>query len=342
MECIQVLDWAAGPKYTTVEPPPEPDANSVRVRVVAVGQHHVVRSMASGKHYASGSLPHTPGMDGVGVDTSSGNLVYFSLMGVPGAGGSYVGIVNVPRSHVWALPSGVDPVQAAALMNPAMSSWMALKERVDFPKGSQQSPPPADWTCLIIGATSISGRLAVKIARSFGAKAVFGAARNASKLDAIDLDARIVLQDPPSSTDFNAAANVSVVLDYLYGPYPEVFLKCAARATLKQRAAQHAAPSRPLTYVSIGSVAGSEAAIPSAVLRGKDTTLRGAGIGSWDVEALGDETPAMLDILRGASMPEVKAVSVKEAERVWNGSGAAGAGERLVFVFDEAYVTRYS
>jgi hypothetical protein len=50
----------------------------------------------------------------------------------------------------------------------------------------------------------------------------------------------------------------------------------------------------------------------------------------------------MLDILRGARQPEVKAVSVKEAERVWNGSGTAGAGERLVFVFDEAYVTRYS
>jgi NADPH:quinone reductase-like Zn-dependent oxidoreductase len=330
MQFVEVVDWESGPKLATTDAPAKPSSPSMtQVHVVAVGQHHIVRSMASGKHYASGALPHIPGVDGVGIDTSTNKMVYFFLLGMAGPRkGSFAEYVNVPKSHVCELPGDVDPVQVASLMNAVMSSWMAFKGRVDFLRDTKSAEEAREWTCLILGATTMSGRLATKTARTLGATQVFGAARNESKLAKQDLDARIVLREPASATDFSPASTVSVVLDYLYGPHPRAFLEStAARA--------HTASSPPLTFVSIGALAGAETQIPSALLRSRDVTLRGAGIGSWDVGELGGQVPAMMDVLRGVKMDEVKAVSVRQVEEAWSHR----EGERVVFVFDEKYAT---
>lgn len=320
MRAVQVVDWASAPQLTESKPPSLPsDQSTVQIRVIAVGLHQVVRSRASGKHYTSGSLPHTPGIDGVGVNTSTGKHVYFLTMGTASTG-SFVELVNVPATHVFTLPDGVDPIQAAALMNPIMSSWMALKWRT----GILQHGPVGGWTCLIVGALTVSGKLAIKTARTLGADKVIGAARNGGQLAQLDLDDRIILREPPRSSDFSAAASASVVLDYLYGPYPRAFLEStAARAK--------GAP--PLTYVSIGSLAGADADIPSAALRSRDVTIRGAGAGSWDPQKLLGEVDAMLHVLEGIRLPEVQVVSVGDVERVWGKE--AKPGERVVFVFDD-------
>lgn len=328
MQCVQVLDWEAGPKLATLDHPAKPSSPSMtQVHVVAVGQHQVVKSMASGKHYASGALPHIPGIDGVGVDTSTNKMVYFFLLGIPGPRrGSYVEYINVPKTNVCELPKEVDPVQAAALMNAVMSSWMAFKGRVDFLHETNSPREAGDWTCLVLGATTMGGRMAIKTARTLGAKKVFGAGRNESKLAKQDLDGRIVLREPASSTDFSPASTVSVVLDYLYGPHPQAFLESTAVQA-------YTASSPPLTFVSIGALAGAEASIPSALLRSRDVTIRGAGIGGWDIRELNAQVPAMMDVLKGVKLEEVQAMSVKKVESTWDHP----EGERVVFVFDEKY-----
>ena len=53
------------------------------------------------------------------------------------------------------LPNGVDPVTIAAAMNPAMSSWIALRRRIAFEPGQ---------SVLVLGATGNAGQLAVQIA----------------------------------------------------------------------------------------------------------------------------------------------------------------------------------
>ena len=297
MHTAQVTEWGQNPKYVEVEEPAEPSADSglVKIKVVAAGVHQLVRSLASGKHYASKTLPHVPGADGVGT-TSNGQHVYFIALGT----GSFTEYAVVPERRVFPLPDGVDPLQAAAFVNPAMSSWMAFKARV-----SNLQP---GFSVLILGATSASGTLAISLARSLGAGKVIGAARNADALASLGLDETIVLQDNVSETDFSKANDVDVVLDYLYGPVVEHLFKTIT-------------PTKPLQYVHIGSLAGLDISLPGAVLRSKDITIRGAGPGSWDLKALSTEMPALLQAFSQAKPGKVNVLSLKDIEQTWNTKG---------------------
>ena len=67
-------------------------------------------------------------------------------------------VIGLGRSVV--LPDKTDPVLMAAAMNPAMSSWMALRHRIDF--GHHQK-------VLVLGATGNAGRMAIQVAKRFGA-----------------------------------------------------------------------------------------------------------------------------------------------------------------------------
>lgn len=153
MHQAQVTEWGQAPKYTEVLEPPAPSADEIQLKILATGLHRVVRSRAAGKHYSSGTLPHVPGVDGVG-QVEDGKTYYFFSFGV----GAMADIVNVPKRNAMPLPDGVDPTQAAGIVNPAMSSWIALKSRT--------TNLPKDFTVLILGATSASGRVAIPLARS--------------------------------------------------------------------------------------------------------------------------------------------------------------------------------
>ncbi|KAH7145460.1 hypothetical protein B0J13DRAFT_553539 [Dactylonectria estremocensis] len=311
MLSIRVLAKGAKPvAQRLARPAPPTDSSIAQIKVIAAGLHQVVRSRASGDHYSSTGEANTPGIDGTGINIETGKLVYFvtRLHG----GGSFAEFVNVPVKQTWELPEAVDPIQTAALMNPLMSSWMALKKRVDFPEGKQ-----GGWTCLIMGATSMSGKLAIKVARKFGAAKVIGAGRDEDTLKLLGLDAYVVLKDPVDTTDFSPAADADVVLDYLYGPYVRAFL-----VGTKSR--------NPLTWVSVGGLTRADAEIPSQELRRRDLTIRGAGIGSWDPrDALG-EVAHMLQLLKGTHMDSVEAVPMEDVERGWGISGS-----RVVFVTNE-------
>ncbi|SPO06735.1 uncharacterized protein DNG_09429 [Cephalotrichum gorgonifer] len=313
MQAIQVRDWAAGPKLTTIPRPSIPSNNStVQVRVQAVGLHRLVRAQAAGTHPhpVSALLPMIPGVDGVGVDISTGKRVYFHTFAAPRGTGSFAEYINVPRGSVCEVPDGLDSARVAGLMNPMMSSWMALRTRVELRDG---------WTCLILGATSASGKLAAGIARNMGAAKVYGAARDEGRLAELDLDARVVLKDSVEDTHFLGAGEADVVLDYLYGPWPKVYLA-------KSRA------HSPLTWLSIGNLAGAEAEIPGPKLRGRDVTIRGSGLGSWSPERMDAvEMAGMMDVLMKIAGvgSDVKVWNIGEAEEVWR----AQLRERVVFTF---------
>ncbi|WVN89867.1 uncharacterized protein L203_105097 [Cryptococcus depauperatus CBS 7841] len=330
MRALQVLDWSQGAKAVDAAKPPAPAAGSsaIQIRVLAAGVHQLVRSRASGRHYSSRTLPHTPGVDGVGVDTSCGRAVYFSLLGEATGGqhaseiGTMVEYVNVRSTCIAELPEGVDPAYAAAMMNPIMSSWMALRYRAG------DAVKSTGWSCLVVGATGASGRMAVRTARAQGAGRIIGAARNEDKLSAVEgLDARVVLRDPPSETDWSVAADASVVLDYLWGPWPGAFLA----ATAKTKSA--------LTWISIGAVAGPDAAapgVPAAALRGRDVTIRGSGAGSWTAEQMEAELGGMVAVLKGCDVArgEVVRVRLEDAEagteaggKLWGQAKAEGSWE---------------
>ncbi|KAK0938723.1 hypothetical protein LTR29_009691 [Friedmanniomyces endolithicus] len=242
--------------------------------------------------------PHVPGVDGVGK-TDDGQLVYWFSM----ERGTMADRVNIPKRNVRPLPEGTDPVHAAGIVNPALSSWMALKTRTEG--------LPADFTVLIVGATSASGRVAISLARALGAKKVIGAARNKTVLGTLGLDAMVVLADKPEDTDWSSLGDVDVILDYVYGPVTAHLL-----ASLKSQ--------RLTQYVHIGGLSGQELLLPGAVLRSKNLTIRGSGPGAWRMQDVADSIDELLEVVKGVPEQPIKLVKLKDIEAVWDEPVSAG------------------
>lgn len=307
MHAAIVSTYGKPPVYTAVPDLPAPTPSQLQLKVLATGLHNIVRSKASGKHYSSGPLPQIPGIDGIGA-TSDGARYYFNAFRT---GGSFASHINIESNNAVPLPSKLDAIQAAALVNPATSSWMAMKART--------ADLPPDFTVLILGATSASGRLAIPLARANGAKHVIGAARNASTLSTLGLDGSLVVADDAGSTDFSSlkGVEIDIVLDYINGPLPTALLSSHKQA-------------RPLQYVHIGTLSGQDMALPGAVLRSSNLTIRGSGPGAWSLAQAVEELPSMLEALGGVEEQKVKVLKLEDVETEWE-KKVEGEG-RVVFV----------
>jgi NADPH:quinone reductase-like Zn-dependent oxidoreductase len=263
------------------------------VDVLAAGLHPRVRSQANGSHYTSTSeLPLVPGVDGVGRGPD-GQVRYFILPDTTMGSMAEQTVIDVRRSVV--LPASTDPVAVAAAMNPAMSSWVALRQRTQFRAGQD---------VFILGATGNAGRMAVQVARRLGAGAIIAAGHNAERLADLPADAAVSLEDA------KIAADVDVVIDYLWGE-PAV---AAMTAIVTSRADR----GKPLTWIQIGAVAGATAAIPSAALRASRLDILGSGQGSVSPREYLAELPALAEeITAGTFDVDASAVPLADVEQAW-------------------------
>ncbi|WP_434287917.1 quinone oxidoreductase family protein [Celeribacter sp. SCSIO 80788] len=245
---------------------PTPAEGEVLVTVRAAALSQLVRAKASGAHYSfDGGYPFVPGVDGTGV-LENGARVYFAFPRAPY--GAMAQQVAVPKDHCVALPDGIDDLRAAALANPGMSSWMALKDRARLQPGE---------TVLVNGATGVSGVLAVQIARHLGAGRVIAIGRNPAMLErlkSLGADEAISLTETDDlSARFDAcfATGVDVVLDYLWGPSARSLLVAASRAKPAHTRRR---------FVQIGAMGGGEISLPAGWLRSSAIELMGSGLGS--------------------------------------------------------------
>jgi hypothetical protein len=87
--------------------------------------------------------------------------------------------------------------------------------------------------------------------------------------------------------------------------------------------------AQPLAWVQIGSMAGAEAAIPSAALRSMPLKIVGSGIGSVPVADILAELPELAaQIANGTLRTQARAVPLNEVEQVWP---QPENGQRVVF-----------
>ncbi|MBO3750083.1 zinc-binding alcohol dehydrogenase family protein [Streptosporangiaceae bacterium NEAU-GS5] len=301
------------PRYETIELPEATGHHAVVVDVVAAGLHPRVRSSANGSHYTSaGVLPLVPGIDGVGR-TPAGDLIYFALPDTDF--GSMARQTVIDGRRAIRLPEGTDPLAVAAGMNPAMSSWVALRRRITFQPGSG---------VLILGATGNAGQLAVQIARRLGAGRIVGAGRDAGRLallEGLGADEVVSLDgsaDQAADRLGRAAADVDVVIDYLWGLPAEQAMPALAQARADR--------SRPLTWIQIGSVAGPDITLRSALLRAANFQILGSGQGSVGTAHILAELPALAaDISARALAVNAEAVPLADVEHAWAAHPAPGA-----------------
>jgi NADPH:quinone reductase-like Zn-dependent oxidoreductase len=316
MHAAVVTSFDHAPRYQDFPTPVPTDEDEFVVDVLAVGLHPRVRSQAAGSHYTStDELPLIPGVDGVGRDPD-GRLRYFVLPDTTRGSMSEQTVIDGRRSIV--LPEGTDPVAVAAAMNPAMSSWVALRQRISFEAGQN---------VLVLAATGNAGQMAVQIAKLFGAGKIIAAGRGAERLaelPALGATETVLLEGDPADVAERigrAASDVDVVIDYLWGEPTAAFM--AAVVT------HRADDSRPLSWIEIGSVAGPTASIPSAALRAARLQIVGSGQGSVSPREILAELPGLVDaITSGTFRIDARPVPLADVEQAW--ADALGSRQRIV------------
>jgi NADPH:quinone reductase-like Zn-dependent oxidoreductase len=303
MKAAVVTRFDRPPSFLEFRAPEPVGEYELLIDVLAVGLHPRVRSQSAGVHYTStDELPLVPGIDGVGRDRD-GALRYFVLPDTTMGSMAQRTVIDARRSIL--LPPGADSVRIAAVMNPAMSSWVALRQRLNFQGGQR---------VLVLGATGSAGQLAVQIAGMLGAREVIGAGRDSQRLAA--LTERGAAATIRLGTDSLAeAADVDVVLDYLWGEPTAAAMAEMVTARSDRRA--------PLTWVQIGSVAGPVAAVPSAALRAARLQIVGSGQGSvTTAEILAELTELVSRV--GAFDIDVLTVPLADVEQAWTNPTTTG------------------
>ena len=305
MNAAVVTSFDEPPHYQEFEVPQPTNNDEVLVDVLAVGLHPRTRSGASGAHYTStGRLPMIPGIDGVG-QRPDGKKIYF----VPDddALGTMAdkAVVDVRRSIE--LPDDVDVAKVAAALNPAMSSWVALRRRVPIEPGQ---------SVLVLGATGNAGAMAVQVAKRLGAGRVVGAGRDLVRLNAltsIGADDVVHLTDDADETARalgEAAAEVDIVIDYLWGR--------PAQHAIMALLAKRSDRSRAMNWVQIGAMAGPTIELPSVALRSANFRIQGNGQGAVSTKAYLAELPSLVDeIDAGAIAVKTNSQPLADVEKIW-------------------------
>ncbi|MFI9011554.1 zinc-binding dehydrogenase [Actinosynnema sp. NPDC053489] len=315
MRAAVVTAFDAPPRYDRYPAPVAEGEDAMVVDVLATGLHRLVRARANGAHYsarhsadhsATGVLPLVPGVDAV-VRDPHGRLRYAVLE--DGRLGTFAERTVIDPRRSVELPDDVDPVRIAAAMNPAMSSWVALRRRVAFREGQG---------VLVLGATGNAGRMAVQIARRFGAGRVVAAGRDTSRLAAPrDLGADEVV----TFDQVGRAADVDVVLDYVWGEPAARAMTALVTARRDRRA--------PLDWVQIGSVAGETSPVPASVLRASRLQLCGSGFGSLSARDFLAELPELaVAVHTGAVDVRARAVPLARVAETWDEE----TDDRIVYV----------
>ncbi|MCF0051796.1 zinc-binding alcohol dehydrogenase family protein [Dyadobacter sp. LJ53] len=259
------------PKYTEIPEPLAEKDNQVLVSVKAVAIKQLDKSIASGRHYSSVGTPetgHVPGGDGVCL-LPDGTRVYGM-----GISGMMAEKAFIHKDRIVKLPSALDDATAAALPNAVVGAAMGLKFKANIKDGD---------VVLINGATGVTGQVAVQLAKYYGAKKVIATGRNQqslARLRPLGADETIAITGKDEHfveqlQELHRVTPINIVIDYLWGRTAELILSVLKGKELF---------TNPVTYVSVGSMAGDMIQLSSAILRSVDLKLTGSGIGSWPRE----------------------------------------------------------
>ena len=310
------------PQYTDFPEPIIHGDNELLISVKAAAIKHVDKSRASGKHYSTKNDINRAkiiGGDGVGL-LEDGTRVY-----AIGVSGMIAEKAVIDKSRMAPLPAGIDNVSAAALPNAVIGSAMGFRFRADMKPGE---------TVLINGATGFTGKIAVQIAKHYGAQKIIVTGRNEQSLQSLlTLGADEIVSVKQNDEAFvtqikNLHSNtpIDIVADYLWGHTAELILsalKGNGSFTHKTR------------FVSIGSVTGDILQLSAENLRSVDLQLCGSGLGSWtksQMQKLFSEIlPEMFQLAANKKLEvDTISVSLKDIERLWDMD--VPDGKRLVVI----------
>jgi NADPH:quinone reductase-like Zn-dependent oxidoreductase len=194
-----------------------------------------------------------------------------------------------------------------------MGSAMALRFRASMQQGD---------TVLINGATGFTGKVAVQLAKFYGAKQVIATGRNKETLQSLlQSGADKIISTQQDDDNFmaelktlHAATPIDVVIDYLWGHTAELIL-----ASLKGKGNF----THNTRFVSVGSVTGDKIQLSAQILRSVNLQLSGSGLGSWTKEQVKqlftDILPNAFQLaVDGKLKVETVKINLADIEKMWD------------------------
>ena len=308
------------PQYTDFPEPVVSNENEVLVTVKAVAIKHFDKGQASGSHYSSGTKQENGrvvGGDGVCL-LADGTRVYG--MGITGM---LAEKALIEKSRIVPVPDGVSDAIAAALPNAVFGAAMGLKFKAKILQGD---------IVLINGATGFTGRVAVQIAKYYGAKKIIATGRNQQSLqELLVLGADDIITVNQDDEQFISRLKqihndtpIDVIIDYLWGHTAEMILSCLkGNGSFTNR----------IRYVSVGSMGGDVIQLSAANLRSVDIQLTGSGLGAWSKDevrqAFTTILPEMFALAAAGKLTvDTVEVALSDIAGLWNLD--VPGGQRLV------------
>ncbi len=308
------------PQYVDFPEPIIQNDDEVLVSVKAVAIKHFDKGRAAGTHYSS-DAPQGSGRviggDGVCL-LEDGTRVYGM-----GISGMLAEKATIHKDRMVKIPATLDDATGAALPNAVIGAAMGLKFKADIQPGD---------VVLINGATGFTGRVAVQIAKYYGAKKVIATGRNQQSLDELlrlgaDETISLVQGDEAFKAQIKAIHTqtpIDVIIDYLWGHTAEIILACIkGDGTFTNR----------IRYVSVGAMAGDLIQLSAANLRSVDLQLSGSGLGAWSKKQVGqfftEILPEMFELAaKGKLTVETINVNLEDITGLWDLD--VPGGKRLV------------
>jgi NADPH2:quinone reductase len=322
MKAAVIQKFGDIPRYSDF-PDPVAGGGDVPVKVRAVVLENFDKLTASGKHYASTHMfPAFPAIVGhFGIaELQDGTLVTFGGSRPPyGAMAQFAVVPKEYKAYMMPIPADVDLLLAAALPPSALTSLLPLKYGVNLRPGE---------TVLINGATGVSGKIAVQMAKLLGAGKVVGTGRDDARLqNLLELGADAVIDTRKSDEEVKeaflreAGKGYHVVLDYLWGHPTELLLQALVPK-------QAGFEKHKTVLVQIGESAGPTITLPAEALRTSGVHLSGGG------DIPGEAVPKAIKQIwqwmkEGKFTMDIEQVPLKDVSLAWE---RKTQGERIVLV----------
>src|ERR1700751_2450815 len=234
---------------------PQATAGARVVEVCAAALSGLDRNIARRLHYFK--MPDGPFVVGrEGVARDGDKRIYFNVNAPVGPFGSMAERTLIDPKFSFPVPDGVADDVAAALGNAGLAAWLALSWRARLKRGE---------TVLILGATGVSGLIAVVAAKQLGASRVVATGRNREALaraKRLGAEATVDLAAGALVAAYRAAAGgaVDVVIDNVFGAPGEAALEVL---------------NDPGRLLHIGSMAGQSVPLRAAAIRRASADIMG-------------------------------------------------------------------
>ena len=265
MQCLQFTEFGQPEQVLQLQDLVLPELNDhhVRLKILASPINPADLNFIAGTYGVKPDLPSVPGIEASGevIESRSPDFQVGDRCIFLRRAGLWATHAQVPASHLFKLPVGIDPLQAAMLkVNPA-TAWRLLTGFTKLPRGS--------WV-IQNAANSGVGRCVIPLAKSLGVRTINLVRRTELIPQLILAGADQVLLDDAEVADSVKAICGSVP--------PLLAFNCVGGDSALRQLKCIAAGGTQFTF---GAIPLRPLSVPNGLLIFKDVQLRGLWITRW-------------------------------------------------------------